>query len=216
MVFAPHPDDDILACGGTIALKMQQGYDVYVIYMSDGRNSHLHELGMAFNPSPPELAEIRKEEAKRALSILGVGKDTLLFLDFEDGTIEAKLDVAKEKVKQILRSVQPQEVYFPTSREKHPDHFATHIVVSECLKASCFPGLAYQYTIWGEPDELTSLAERKTVDISVVLTLKRKAIREHQSQVAKLSPGQEHPILDESFIGKFLGNAEIFTTWKAY
>ena len=216
MVFSPHPDDDILACGGTIALAVQQGYEVYIIYMTDGRNSHLHELGITSNPSPTELAEIRKEEAIRALSILGVGSDTLLFLDFEDATLEDNLDATRVKVKQILESLRPQEVYFPTSKEKHRDHLATHILVSECLKTSSFPVSGYQYSIWGEPDELIPFNERKAVHISAVLTLKKKAIREHRSQIAKLSPVQEHPILDKLFIKKFLVDSEIFVVWKGY
>ncbi len=71
-----------------------------------------------------------------------------------------------------------------------------------------------QYTIWGEPDELIPLNERKAVHISAVLTLKKKAIREHRSQITKLSPVQEHPILDEFFINKFLVDSEIFVVWK--
>jgi len=214
LVFAPHPDDEILACGGTIALKTMEGHKVYIVYMTDGRNSHLHVLGIAHDPSPPELAEIRKEEAKRALSVLGVDQDGLFFLDFEDGTLEANLDIAKEKVNQILISIQPKEIYFPASGEKHRDHVATHIIVSECLNSARFSALGYQYRIWRKQDELATLSKTKAVDISSVLSIKRKAIQEHQSQITKLFQKQEYPILDEVFIANFLGSAEIFTLWK--
>ncbi|MBT9166890.1 MAG: putative N-acetyl-alpha-D-glucosaminyl L-malate deacetylase 2 [Syntrophomonadaceae bacterium] len=214
VIFSPHPDDDILACGGTIGLRVSQGYRVYVIYMTDGRNSHLHELGIARNPSPSQLAVIRKEEAKKALSILGIDKSCLGFLDFEDGSLEADLNVAKDKVQRILRDIQPQEVCFPMSTDEHRDHRATSIIVSESLKEVCFQGLAYRYTIWGNQNELASPDEQKSIDISHVLALKRKAILEHQSQVTRLFLGQERPILDDFFISKFLGNAEIFNVWK--
>lgn len=210
MIFSPHPDDDILACGGTIALKIKRGYEIHIIYMTDGRNSHLYELGIASDPSPSELAEIRKEEAKRALSVLGLDKDTILFLDFEDGALETNLYAAENKVKQILKSLQPQEVYFPTCRDKHRDHRATNIIVNKSLKAVCFRGSAYQYTICGEQDESACFNDEKSVDISSVLNLKKKAIQEHKSQIAKLFPRQERAILDESFVAKFLGNTEVF------
>lgn len=211
VVFAPHPDDDILACGGTIALKIKQGYGIYIVYMTDGRNSHLYELGIASDPSPSELAEIRKEEAKKALSILGLDKDALIFLNFEDGTLENNIYAAEREVKQILKNLQPVEVYFPTLRDKHRDHRATNIIVCESLKAVRFRGSAYQYTIYGDQDESGCLNEKKSIDVSSVLDLKKKAIQKHRSQIAKLSPKQERPVLSESLVTKFLGNAEVFT-----
>ena len=69
VIFAPHPDDEILACGGTIAKKVKEGQEVYIVIMTDGRNSHLNVLGIAVNPTPEEVAKIRKEEAKRAAHI---------------------------------------------------------------------------------------------------------------------------------------------------
>jgi len=210
VIFAPHPDDDILACGGTIALKIKQGYEIYIVYMTDGRNSHLHELGISSDPSPSELAEIRKEEARKALYIMGLDKDTLIFLDFEDGTLEKNIYAAKSDVKQILKNLQPVEVYFPTLRDKHRDHRATNIIVCDSLKAVCFCESAYQYTIYGNQYETEYFNEKKSVDISSVLNLKKKAIQKHRSQVDKLFPKQKRSILSESLVSKFLGNVEVF------
>lgn len=211
VIFSPHPDDDILACGGTIALKIKQGYEIYIVYMTDGRNSHLYELGIASDPSPSELAEIRKEEAKKALSILGLDNDTPIFLNFEDGALENDLYAAEKEIKQILKNLQPVEVYFPTLGDKHRDHHATNIIVCESLKAVCFRGSAYQYTIYGDQDESVCPDVKKSIDVSSVLDLKKKAIQKHQSQIAKLSPKQERAVLSESLVAKFLGNDEVFT-----
>jgi LmbE family N-acetylglucosaminyl deacetylase len=210
VIFAPHPDDDILACGGTIALKIKQGYDVYIVYMTGGGNSHLYELGIASDPNPSELAELRKEEAKKALSVLGLNKDTLIFLNFEDGKLENNLCAGEGEVKQTLKNLQPLEVYFPTRWDTHRDHRATNIIVCKSLKAIHFQGFAYQYTICGREDS-DYFDDEQLVDISSVLELKKKAIQEHKSQVAKLFPRQERAILDDSFIAKFLGKVEIFT-----
>lgn len=160
-IFAPHPDDDILACGGTIALKIRQGYEICIVYMTNGRNSHLHELGISSDPCPSELARIRKKEAKRALSVLGIDEDTLIFLNFEDGKLENNIYVAERKVKQILKNLQPMEVYFPTHWDTHRDHRATNIIVCESLKAIHFRGSAYQYTICGDLEEANPFDEKK-------------------------------------------------------
>ena len=36
LVFAPHPDDEILGVGGTIAKKVRQGHQVYVCVVTKG------------------------------------------------------------------------------------------------------------------------------------------------------------------------------------
>jgi len=67
VVFAPHPDDETLGCGGTIAKRVREGYDILIIFMTCGRNALSELFGISSNPSPLELKEIRKEEAKRAI-----------------------------------------------------------------------------------------------------------------------------------------------------
>ena len=36
IVFAPHPDDDIIGCGGSIARQLQQGNKVSIVYLTSG------------------------------------------------------------------------------------------------------------------------------------------------------------------------------------
>ncbi|GAH34396.1 unnamed protein product, partial [marine sediment metagenome] len=35
VVFAPHPDDEIFGCGGSILKWMDEGYDVHIVYVTD-------------------------------------------------------------------------------------------------------------------------------------------------------------------------------------
>jgi LmbE family N-acetylglucosaminyl deacetylase len=37
LVFAPHPDDETLGCGGTIANRVREGHEVEIFFMTDGR-----------------------------------------------------------------------------------------------------------------------------------------------------------------------------------
>lgn len=75
VVFAPHPDDETLGCGGTIAKKVREGFNVYIVFITDGRNSHRNVLNIYENPSPEELKFIRRNEAIYATSILGIDRD---------------------------------------------------------------------------------------------------------------------------------------------
>lgn len=71
VVFAPHPDDETLACGGTIAKSVHQGDDVYIVIMTDGRNSHRGVLGIEKNPTPEEIGVIRNNEGRQLLRYWG-------------------------------------------------------------------------------------------------------------------------------------------------
>ena len=100
VIFAPHPDDETLGCGGVIAKKVKEGYNIVIIFMTDGRNA-LKELGVYSNPSPFELKEIRKKEAETATEILGVNKKNLVFLDIEDGALEKNMRTAEKRITKI-------------------------------------------------------------------------------------------------------------------
>lgn len=56
-----HPDDVEIACGGTLAMLVQQGFKVGIIDLTDGEPTPL-------SPGP----QVRLEEARRAAEVLGV------------------------------------------------------------------------------------------------------------------------------------------------
>ncbi len=211
VVFAPHPDDETLACGGTIAKKVREGEDVYIIFMTDGRESHLHRLGISTSPTPEELARVRKEEAKRAANILGVKQENLIFCDIEDRTLETNLEIAKEKVRQILLELRPNEVYFPDRNDLHTDHRATFTIVEDSISALQMLPKKYRYLIWSDEIENTESTENQmTVDIDGFLSLKKDAINEYQSQVTTLFEGQTRPVLPQAFVSNFQKPRERF------
>ncbi|MGE5398546.1 MAG: PIG-L deacetylase family protein, partial [Chitinophagales bacterium] len=41
MVFAPHPDDDILGCGGSIAKHTSLNHEVITVFMTSGESGSL-------------------------------------------------------------------------------------------------------------------------------------------------------------------------------
>jgi LmbE family N-acetylglucosaminyl deacetylase len=77
IVVAPHPDDESLACGGLIADACRQGLPGKVVIVSDGAGSHPNSKAYP----PDRLMALRKEEAKRAGSELGLKPEDMLFLN---------------------------------------------------------------------------------------------------------------------------------------
>jgi len=217
IVFAPHPGDEVWGCGGTIAKRLSEGYEVLVIVMTDGRYAFLKVLGIDSEPTPSELKEIRKGESKRAARILGMKGENLLFLDFEDGMLKKNGAEAREKVIEILSKSSPVEVYFTYEKDSHTDHRATNRIVGNSIRKlglrtmKCQYSIARNYARIGPlKDTLFNLLRHDIirVDISKFLPLKEVAIREIKSEITIISSRQERPLTER--YDKFLKDEEIF------
>lgn len=214
----------MLACGGTIAKKLNEGYDVLLVFLTDGRNS-LKEIGIFSNPSPFELKEIRKDEAKRAARVLGIPQKNLIFVDIEDGTLAKNENVAYKNIIRVLGDF-PEVVFFPQEKEFHVDHRITNRLIRNAIKHLNFSPVQYQYAIaWRYPFNiisrlprviqgpiLSTFLEKKIIriDISDYLSLKITALNQYKSQLRILSPTQRRPVLRNSFVKMFLKNTEEF------
>ncbi len=180
MVFAPHPDDDIIACGGSMAKHLRQGNQVQVVYLTSGEaGSHKY--------SKEELAVIRKEEARRATASLGIKQ--ISFLGMPDGYISYTRNNLLTLVN-IIRSERPSLIYVPHAQEAVRDHYFTwQLVIEACNKAagpwfqdcpappwSTSSILAYE--VW-TPLQQPSYIE----DITSFMNDKLTALRCHQSQL---------------------------------
>jgi len=221
IVFAPHPDDETLGCGGTIAKRISEGCDVLVVVMTDGRHAFLNIFGIASDPTPEELKEIRKEEVKRAVGILGVPEENLIFLNFVDRTLENNEEKAEEKVAEILSKNRPVEVYFPYKNDGHPDHRAACRIVKNSIRKSGISALMYQYSITHKYARIGpimnvffNLFNRSMVrvDVSKFLLIKEAALKEFKSELTAVSSRQHKPVVNG--VKKFLNDEETFHTEK--
>lgn len=127
IVFCPHWDDGTLGCGGTIAKKINEGFEVLMVVMISTRHA---------------------KEAQRAPRILGFPEKNLIFLNFKDRTLENNEREAQEKIIEILRKTSPAEVYFTYEKDDHPDHRATNRIVRNSIKKAGLSTMKYQYSIW--------------------------------------------------------------------
>jgi glucosamine-6-phosphate deaminase len=63
LIFSPHPDDDVISMGGTIARLLEQGHEVMVAYMTTGSNSvHDYEALKYLHLMKDFLGYLRKLE----------------------------------------------------------------------------------------------------------------------------------------------------------
>ena len=73
IVFAPHPDDETWGCGGSIAKKISEGFEVIVVILTDGRYAFSEIFGINSDPTPEELKEIRLIVGDMPLLVPGIG-----------------------------------------------------------------------------------------------------------------------------------------------
>ncbi|MGD9731818.1 MAG: PIG-L deacetylase family protein, partial [Desulfamplus sp.] len=185
IIFAPHPDDETLGMGGTIALAAKKGIDVYVVFITDG--------GKGGDP------DIRKQEARAASEILGV-KD-VFYLNLPDRDV-AFIPFPDQAVTEILEQIRPKTVFLPSFQENHPDHRAVASRVLSLIKnsnqlkiISGFKDLHHvisnnsteelKFQLWFY--EINRQGEiNRLIDISNVLEVKESAIECYQSQLQQL------------------------------
>lgn len=92
MVFSPHPDDESLGAGGLIQRVLGKGGRVKVVFMTSG-DGFTEGIEKARHLSHPAAIEYRKygnereKEALKALAVLGLKKNEVIFLGFPDAVL---------------------------------------------------------------------------------------------------------------------------------
>ena len=189
VVVAPHPDDDVLGCGGSIAAAAAIALDVVVVYVTDGGASH------AGSPTyPPErLRTVREEEARAALAILGATSE-LRFLRVADGTVAALAGATADTVVAAIANAigdgRPL-VMGPWIRDHHTDHLAVAALVRRAC-ARCPGATLLEYAVWlderGTAHDRPRAGEGTAValDIAAYATAKSAALAAHRSQLGSV------------------------------
>lgn len=176
LVISPHPDDEVLGCGGTIAKYSDEGDEVYLCIVTK-----------AYTPDwSMEFIENRPEEVKKANRILGIKKT--YFLDFPT----VKLDTIPQKdlneaISKVINEIKPDIVYFPHKGDLNKDHrlvFESSLVATRPLHHKIKRILSYEClseTEWGQSIE--AFNPNVYVDITKTLKTKIEAMKVYESEV---------------------------------
>ena len=167
VVLAPHPDDEVIGCGGLVALHLREGRSVHVVVATDGA-----EAGNASQ---------REEESRAALSLLGDA--TIEFLRFADRALENAREL-DDRLAGILRERKPDLIAVPSPIEIHPDHAALSRAFCDLIARdpSLFADLAVARVAFYEVS--APLRPNTLVDITSVADVKYAAIAAHASQTS--------------------------------
>ncbi|MHA1271474.1 MAG: PIG-L deacetylase family protein [Candidatus Helarchaeota archaeon] len=122
LIFAPHPDDELLSTGGTILKYKNWGSKIYVVVSSSGIG------GYSKDSDKNEIREIRKKELKKSISLLGV--DKCFFLEFDEITPNRKY---VKQFTEIIRELRPTIILAPHPFDAHRIHRNTALVAREAV-----------------------------------------------------------------------------------
>ncbi len=121
LVVAAHPDDEILGCGGTMALHSQRGDDVYVLILGEGVTSRDEKRDRELREK--DIAELQ-HQVETANKIVGTKKNFLF--DFPDNRFDSVplLDIIKV-VEKVKKEVNPDIIYTHHKGDLNIDHRIT-------------------------------------------------------------------------------------------
>lgn len=188
LVVAPHPDDEILGCGGTIARLSADGNDVHVAIATRG--------------TPPrykaEDVERVRQEAAAAHALLGVTRTH--WLDHPAAELDrvphAELNASMDA---LFGAVKPDTLFLPFAGDIHLDHqliFRSALVAARPRDWS-YPARIYAYetlseTNWSAPSVDPCFAPNFFIDIHETLDRKLDAFACYRSQ-CRAFPNERSP-----------------------
>ena len=203
VVVAPHPDDEILACGGLLALAALANFPVLVVAVTDGEASH----GPADHYQRARLGKLRVQERCAGLLQLGIEPACVVRLEISDGTVAQN---TAELVTQLDRLLKPGDLVVTTWFEDgHPDHEATAHAVrrTDCQLLQAPVWMWHWATPAGARIPWAKLAAIELSDS--VVQAKQNALAKHHSQIASCSSRPE-PVLMPSIIKRTARRHEYF------
>lgn len=199
LVIAPHPDDEIIGVGGTIAKRAKAGDEVYVCIVTKGKLP-------LFNP---DFIEQGRKECRAADAKLGV-KETI-FLDFPAVMLETipRYEL-NGKIAEVVQKISPDEVYIPHRGDMQIDH---QMVVDAAMVAvrprgTDYPKRVYAYetlseTGWNIPNTVNEFIPTVYEDITNTYDAKINAMRIFKSQLAEFPAARSIEAIEA--LAKFRG-----------
>jgi LmbE family N-acetylglucosaminyl deacetylase len=217
LVVAPHPDDDVLGCGGTLRRLAARGARISVLYVTDGSASHVKSKRFP----PAMLRAVREGEARDALRELAI-RTSPRFLRAPDGKLaelgSSERDALAGAIARAIDWRRAQLLFTPWDRDPHPDHVATAGLVEQARRMCRRRPATFRYSVWlpvrGTAADAPRAAEatvREIVLTPAEVDRKRAAIMRHRSQTSGLIDDDPDGFrIDASLLTQWLTPTERF------
>jgi LmbE family N-acetylglucosaminyl deacetylase len=209
VVLAPHPDDEVLACGALLALHAARGGESLIVAVTDGEGSHRDADRQDLTETA--LAQTRCTERAQGLKQLDLTDKQILSLHLPDGGVTRHESELERRIRLLLR---PGDVLIsPWRSDGHPDHDA-------CGRAAARASAATGRPLWEAPvwmwhwarpnDRRVPWMRMQALAVSdAARASKQAALAAHVSQLTPRSTTHS-PVLGEDIVARTERRAEYF------
>lgn len=164
LVLVAHPDDEAIACAGTVALLSDAGASVEILALTDG------EATIGSSHDPVETARRRRAELAASAAILGA---TATSAGLPDGRLHDHVPAVTAAIEEAIARTRPEVVLAPWLGDGHRDHRAVARALAAC---SLEPDLQ----IWGY-ETWAAVPHNRLVDVTPAIERKRRAVAAHET-----------------------------------
>ena len=124
LVVAPHPDDETLACGGTLLRHKADGDKIFWLIVTEMSEKAKY---------PADLIKRRKSEIESVARVYGF--DAVFNLRLATTRLDAiPIGEIIDKISTVFREIMPATIYLPFRDDVHTDHTVVFDAVSSCTK----------------------------------------------------------------------------------
>lgn len=176
LVIAPHNDDEILGCGGTMARYVKEGHEVIVCEVTTG-------------DLKDDLVWLQKREALKSHELLGISKTIFMDLPVVGLREMSSRDINKAFLDTIIE-IRPNIVFIPHRGDMHIDHQCVVDAAMVALRPVSQPQLKAIYAYetlseseWNRPTVDNVFIPNTWCDITDFVDLKLDSMRCHFSQL---------------------------------
>jgi LmbE family N-acetylglucosaminyl deacetylase len=127
LLIFPHPDDEVLTCGGLIAKLNQADKNIVDLILTKG------EKGQEGAIYDSKLKDIRVKETSEVAKILGLTK--IIQDDFGDGELASRKNEIEKRIHEVILDEKPDLIitYDKSGLYGHPDHIAVSEIVASTI-----------------------------------------------------------------------------------
>jgi N-acetylglucosamine malate deacetylase 1 len=168
LILAPHLEDPIIGCGGTICKLAKKGAHIKVLYMTNS------SYGGDIKPSS-ELVPMVQKNAEDSMAMLRCYESEHLDLPCRG----MRCDISSKcRLHRAINYYSPDLVFIPSLQDRHPDNRITGLLAASTLMEYDGFLTPYSYEVWG------SLFPNNMVDITDVMGDKVAALTSCHSRTA--------------------------------